>query len=241
MIIKSKGAIVKTSKWSGRAIVCILLASCIGILFVVRSIHASLTRMPHIEVVCDTQLTPTACLKLTAWCKEHPEVLQDPQKLVDEFSWIKSCAVRYTKMRSATIRIVPHSASAVLNDQYVLLSNGAVVATSYIMYEPVARFTVHERIFTDQPQRKALVASVHTMAPHLFDHYIFSWRDATACTVTHKMNGTKVVADNQTVGDVKKIALGMELASGKNVADIRFEQQIIVAKKRGGDEIISRC
>lgn len=232
---------MKTSKWSGRVLACILLTSCIGILVVVRGIHASLTRMPHIEVVCDAQLTQTATQKLTAWCNEHPEVLQDPQKLVDAFSWIKSCAVRYTRMRSATIRIVPHSASAVLNDQYVLLSNGSVVETAYIMHKPVARFTVHERVFTDQAQRKALVASVHTMAPNLFDQYLFSWRDVTTCTVTHKTNGTQVVADNQTIGDIKKITLGMELAGGKNIADIRFEQQIIVAKKRGGDEIISRC
>lgn len=232
---------MKTSKWSGRVIVCILLTSCLGILVVVRGIHASLTRTPHIEVICDAQLTDTARLKLTAWCKKHPEVLQEPQKLVEEFSWIKSCAVRYTKMRSATIRIVPHSPSAVLNDMYVLFSNGSVIEKSYINYEPVARFTVHERVFTDQAQRIALVASVENMAPHLFDQYLFSWRDATACTITNKANGALVVADNQTIGDGKKITLGMELANSKNVADIRFEQQIVVAKKRGGDEIISRC
>ncbi|MGE0009459.1 MAG: hypothetical protein AB7F19_02870 [Candidatus Babeliales bacterium] len=232
---------MKTSKWSVRMVGSILLVSCLGFFVVCRSIKRYLQRMPHLEVVCDSQLAPCAVEKLTAWCKQHPEVSFEPQKLVEEFSWVKSCTVRYSRIGHAMVRIEPHQALAVLNNDHVLVSNASVVCAEYYVDKPVVAFKVHDRVFTDRIQRKALVHSAQMMAPHLFENYAFSWCDATQCIVADKVTGHTVVADNQTVINSKKIDKGMELASSKCNADIRFDEQIILVKKRGGDEIISRC
>lgn len=241
MIIWSKGIVVKTSRWSLKKLGCIVLALCICIAGVIRSIHKVLTRMPHIEVVCDAQLTHMASEKLTAWCKQHPEIIKEPQKLIEEFNWLQSCAIRYTEIGSATLYIVAHAATAVLNESILLVKNGSIVDASYYADKPVAQFKVSERVITDHAQRTILTSCAQRMSPRMFEQYSFSWRDATACTICDKVSGHHVIADNQTVIDVKKIGIGMGLAQGKCIADIRFEQQIIVAKKRGDDEIISRC
>lgn len=232
---------MKKATWSRRTVVCIVLASGALMVMVVQNIYSSLTRAHQIQVICDAQLAPLATEKLSSWCKTHPEVIEEPQKLVDAFSFIKSCDVRYTKIKNATIHVVPHIAVAVLNEKYLLLSNGSVVEAAYYVYQPTACFTVQDTLSDSAAQCKALVNAVRTMAPQLFDQYLFSWRDSTVCTVTDKTTGRMVVADDRTVCDRKKIETGMELAENTYVADIRFDQQIIVAKKRGGDEVISRC
>jgi hypothetical protein len=202
-----------------------------GLFFVVRGVRSFFRESPHIELVCDTQLSHEAAEKLASWCKMHPQVSSDPQKLVEEFCWVKSCSVRYTKIGHAQVSVVPHEAVAVLNDEHVLVSNASVVVASYFVDKPAVEFKVNDRVFTDRMQRTALVASAHMMEPALFDRYTFSWRDATVCLVADKITGTTVVADNQTVINSKKIGLGMELAHNKCSADIRFDQQIVLLKQ----------
>lgn len=219
------------SKWSLRMRGTIFIISCLGLFFVVRGVRSFLLRVPHIELVCDAQLSNEAQEKLASWCKMHPHVTANPQKLVEEFCWVKSCSVRYTKIGHAQVRVVPHEAVAVLNDDHVLVSNASVVVASYFVDKPAVEFKVNDRVFTDRIQRTALVASAHMMEPALFDRYTFSWRDATVCMVADKITGNTVVADNQTVINGKKIGIGMELAHSKCSADIRFDQQIVLLKQ----------
>lgn len=219
------------SKWSLRTRGTIFIISCLGLFFVVRGITSFLLKVPHIELVCDAQLSSQAQEKLASWCKKYPQVAINPHLLVEEFSWVKSCSVRYTKIGHAYIRVVPHEAVAVLNDEHILVSNASLVTASYFVDKPAVEFTVHDRVFTDRMQRKALVDSARMMEPALFDRYTFSWRDATVCMVTDKVTGNTVVADNQTVINSKKIGIGMELASHKCSADIRFDQQIVLLKQ----------
>lgn len=232
---------MKSSLGTKRVMGCVVIGLCLAVGMVVRTVHSAFTHVPHIEIVCDSQLTPLIAQKLSTWCKEHPDVIKNPQKLVDEFCWIKSCAVRYTNIGSATVCIVPHAPLAVLNERTMLTLNGAVTESAYYQDMPAACFKVPERLFTDHAQRKALVAAAQNMKSSLFEQYVFVWQDATSCMVTQKSNGNVVVADYLTVSDAKKIELGMSLTHSKCIADIRFNEQVIVAKKRGGDEIISRC
>lgn len=232
---------VKASKWSLRIYASIFFTLSIAFLCVVRGMHARFSSLPHVEIICDDQLSEQAADLLAAWCKAHPHVATNPYLLVEEFNWVKSCTVRYAQRGVARIRIEPHVAMALLNTAHVLTENASVVAASYYADLPAVQFNVADRLFADRSQRMALVACAKDMAGSLFQKYQFSWRDATECIITQKESGTTVVADYVTVSNVKKIALGMELAQSKSVADIRFDQQIVLAKKRGGDEIISRC
>lgn len=229
--LELKGSHVNALKWSLRARGLILIVSCLGLLFVVRGIRSFFKKSPHIELICDAQLSSDAAEKLAAWCKMHPQVSSNPQKLVDEFCWVKSCSVRYTRIGHASIRVVPHEAVAVLNNDHILVSNASVVLASYFVDRPIVEFTVNERVFTDRVQRTALVTSAHMMEPALFERYTFSWRDATVCMVKDKITGNTVVADNQTVINSKKIGIGMELAHSKCSADIRFDQQIVLLRQ----------
>jgi hypothetical protein len=137
-----------------------------------------------------------------------------------------------------------------INDNLVLLESGMMESQHSFksdIIEVLPSLCIHESIFTDNRLTPDIYTCLNSISPYLFKEYEINWHNKYELWLTDKsQHNFKILSDAYSISDEQKLKLCKKLKEeikGKKevllnksktwIADIRFDNQIIVFSRGG--------
>lgn len=229
-----------------------MLFSCVGLaLGLVYKVGSSVCSIRYVTFDFDERLSPmarSAIMHYVHECQSHG--LYNAYAIVDEvplyFSSVKSIAVQYLPLQTAHITIDGYDPLIRINDEQVLIENNAIItAANYGQFVLSNLYQLSLAGATPEKISSEITDSIkHAIHEKLFDHYTFHFANAQEWYLKDKedpaftlcCNSRSVPLGNiqKRYAQLKKEVLKKTDVKQKWMADVRFQNQIILSMSKGG-------
>ncbi|TET05876.1 hypothetical protein E3J79_03740 [Candidatus Dependentiae bacterium] len=171
-------------------------------------------------------------------------------QLKDTFPFIKVVTIAHLATGTVAIHLTIYKPIIRINNNLVLLESGVLELQQLFKYDIIASLptvSVHESVCTDSRLTSDFYTCLSAISPHLFKEYEINWHNKHELWLTDKnQHSFKILCDIYSISNEQKLRLCKKLKEeikGKKevllnksktwIADIRFDNQIIVFSRGG--------
>lgn len=200
----------------------------------------------HFDISFDPILSTKACNQIKYYLENHSDWHIKPIEVLESFSLLKKIIIKRSTLAKATIFIISYEPIANINNNYVLLHNGFIVDSDF--FEVFSKEQLYHISMGQVDTKKPEIALVQWInnCQDIFVEYKIRWIDQTKIILFHKSNNqiNLLVQANKSISisfceNIQQLItkkINNIAKSAQIIADLRFDDQVIIYSKRGNNE-----
>lgn len=172
-------------------------------------------------------------------------------QLQEQFLCIKSTSYQLLADNSVQLNIIAYDPCCIVNQSHVLLDNDCIVSKDFfaeVITQNLSCVYMDSEEIANYEQTKLLSAFLQKITPEIIENYSIEWRDECMISLTDKQQKKFVIvcqADqapdasmciqcDQVKHELNEKGVFSHRTKTNWIADVRFENQIIVRADKGG-------